>query len=130
MADERSERLAILRDRANKSTSESGDLSEVLEIAKQLNEENTLLQQKLEEGEAWKSLLVATTDQMRRVNSALDRTEDALHPITVKEERRAIFYGMLGNPKIFLPVAFFTLILVAAFIGVVTIEPVTLSAPW
>jgi len=125
----RSERLAVLKDRADRRASEPGDLAESLQIAREAATDSAELERKLTEVGGWQTLLQENTSQLQRSSSLCDAFEDLLKPLAAKEAAKAKFFGMLATPKIFLPLIILIIILAAALIGIVTIEPIRLALP-
>ena len=129
MSDGRRERIAVLKDRAARNASEASDLSEALEIARASYAETSEVNKKLAEAQGWKILLQENTHQLQRSSDLCDVFEDLIKPIAAKEEAKAKFFLVLASPKVFLPVIILIIILAAALIGIVTIEPIRLALP-
>jgi hypothetical protein len=129
MNSHRNERLAVLKDRADRQASEPGDLAEALKLAREAYDESVSYQEKMAENEGWKSLIIENTQQLQRSSDLSDAFEDLLGPISRKEEAKAKFLEMLATPKVFLPLVVLIILLLAGFIGVVTFDPIKLSLP-
>jgi lipopolysaccharide export LptBFGC system permease protein LptF len=125
----RSERLAVLKDRADRQGSEAGDLAEALQLAKEAHQECSDLQVRLAEAEGWRALIQENTHQLQRSSALYDGLERLLKPLSEKEAAKAKFYQMMANPKVFLPLVVLVILLIAAFIGIVSFEPITLDIP-
>jgi hypothetical protein len=127
MAELRSERLAVLRDRSERNASEAGDLAEALKLAKEAHDEVVDLKTKALEKVGWRDLLVENTNALQRAIEVQSQLEALLGPLLKGEKAKAKFYETLSNPKALVPLAMLVILVIGAMVGAVTINPVDIN---
>jgi len=125
--DDRIVRLGVLRDRAQRGTTQDSDLLESLDIADAAVQDANAAGRRATERQGWQDLIKENTTHLANAIVVMQKAEPHLAHLAEKAKSAAAFYRTLQDKKVILSIAFLIFLIVGGLAGFLSFQAVNVA---